>query len=97
MNRTAKIMVVLCGLGLLAGCGSSPPDRGSGRRRRGRGHWRGGAARSAGPPGALVGAAAGAAWARRAVPRRRPSRSISKPVWDNNMHVGDANYTPKQQ
>jgi hypothetical protein len=97
MNRTSKMMLVLCGVGLLAGCGTSEPNRAAGGAGVGAGT---GAVVGAiaGPPGALVGAAVGAGVGAAGGAATTPKQvNLGKPVWDNNMHVGDANYTPQQQ
>jgi len=97
MTRALQIAMVVGSLALLAGCGSREPDRAAGGAGVGAGT---GAAVGAiaGPPGAvvgaLVGAGAGAAGGAATTPKQV---DLGKPVWDNNMHVGDANYTPPQR
>jgi hypothetical protein len=97
MNRTSKMVLVLCGVGLLAGCGTSEPNRAAGGAGVGAGT---GAVIGAiaGPPGAAVGAVVGAGVGAAGGAVTTPKQvNLGKPVWDNNMHVGNASYNPPQQ
>ena len=97
MNRTMKLALVVGGLALLAGCGQSEPNRAAGGAGVGAGT---GAAIGAiaGPPGAavgaLVGAGVGAAGGAATSPRQV---NLGKPVWQQPMHVGSAQYSPPPQ
>ncbi len=97
MKHAGRVVLVVGSLALLAGCGNRQPSRAAGGAGVGAGT---GAAVGAiaGPPGAavgaLVGAGVGAAGGAVTSPRQV---NLGKPVWDNNMHVGSANYTPPPQ
>lgn len=94
MNRTMRIALVVSGLALLAGCGTNKTDRTAGGAATGAGT---GAlvGAIAGPPGAVVGAAVGAAAGGATGAVTSPKQvNLGKPVWDNNMHVGSAQYSP---
>ncbi len=94
MSRTLQIAAVLSGLALLAGCGSNPTNRTAGGAATGAGT---GAlvGAIAGPPGAAVGAAVGAAAGGVTGAVTTPQQvNLGKPVWENQMHVGSAQYSP---
>jgi len=97
MKRTSSLILLCCGLGLLAGCGSSEPNRAAGGAGVGAGT---GAVVGAiaGPPGAAVGALVGAGVGAAGGAATTPQQvNLGKPVWENNMHAGNASYTPSQQ
>ena len=95
MNWTMKLALVVGGVALLAGCGNSEPNRAAGGAGVGAGS---GAAIGAiaGPPGAavgaLVGAGVGAAGGAATTPKQV---NLGKPVWQQPMHVGSAQYNPQ--
>jgi hypothetical protein len=95
MNRTIKLAAVVGALALLAGCGSSQPNRAAGGAGVGAGS---GAAVGAiaGPPGAVVGALVGAGVGAAGGAATSPSQvNLGKPVWQQPMHVGNAQYNPQ--
>jgi hypothetical protein len=95
MNRTMKLVLVVGGLALLAGCGNSEPNRAAGGAGVGAGS---GAAIGAiaGPPGAVVGALVGAGVGAAGGATTTPKQvNLGKPVWQQPMHVGDAQYNPQ--
>jgi hypothetical protein len=97
MNPTMKVVLVVGGLVFLAGCGYSQPNRTAGGAGVGAGT---GAAIGAiaGPPGAAVGALVGAGVGAAGGAATSPSQvNLGKPVWQNRMNVGSANYNPPPQ
>jgi hypothetical protein len=90
MKQGFKLALVLGALALLAGCGAREPNRTTGGAATGAGT---GAVVGAiaGPPGAAVGAGVGAAVGAAGGAATTPNQvNLGKPVWDNNMHVGNA-------
>jgi len=95
MHQTVKFALVVGGLALLAGCGSSQPNRAAGGAGVGAGT---GAAVGAiaGPPGMAVGALVGAGVGAAGGAATTPSQvNLGRPVWQQPMHVGSAQYNPQ--
>jgi len=96
MNRTLRIAIAVSGLALLAGCGTNPTNRTAGGAAAGAGTGALAGA-IAGPPGAAVGAVVGAAAGGATGAVTTPQQvNLGKPVWENRMHVGTAQYKPPQ-
>jgi hypothetical protein len=94
MKHTKRLVLVVGGLAVLAGCGYSQPNRTAGGAGVGAGT---GAAIGAiaGPPGAAVGALVGAVGGAVGGAATTPQQvNLGNPVWQHNMHVGSAQYTP---
>lgn len=90
MNRTARIILVLGGLTLLAGCGYNKQERATGGA--GAGAATGALVGAiAGPPGAAIGAGVGAAAGAATGASTTPQQiNLGTPPYNNpNVHVGD--------
>ncbi len=89
MTQTMKVILVLSGLTLLAGCGYNKQERATGGAATGAGT---GAlvGAIAGPPGAAVGAGVGAAVGAATGASTTPQQvNLGTPPWQNpNVHVG---------
>jgi osmotically inducible lipoprotein OsmB len=95
MNRTMKLALIVGGVAFLAGCGHSEPNRAAGGA--GVGAGTGAVAGAiAGPPGMAVGALVGAGVGAAGGAATSPSQvNLGKPVWQQPMHVGGAQYNPQ--